>query len=508
MHPLSRIQLTPNQKFDLVIIGAGIYGIWAALDASQRGLSTLLLDKGDFGGATSSNHYKIIHGGLRYLQHLDLKRFFTSVCERKVWQKIAPHLIQPIPFVLPTYREFKKSKSFLNIGLTLNDQLSFFRNNGLDKDQILPSHANLSKNKLLELFPEIEKTDPTGACVYYDCQIQNTDRLNISILKQALQHGASAYNYAKVIQLNRNQNKITGVTIQDVLTRQTYEVGCSMILNTAGPWSVPIQNLLETHPKLVKLCKSFQILTRPLFKHQTHALALEINEHDAKAVVSRGGRLIFITPWKGYSLIGNANSFYEGDPDHFQITSDEINTFIEQIKNTLPNLKLATKDVLHSFGGLQPIEDGHFPYPQIIKKFTIIDHSQTHNIQGMISIQTEKYTTARKTVVLALDLVLRKLGKKFQSSQTDKITLSSDILDSVGPNHPISQNHIQHAIHNEKAVTLSDIILRRTEIGAFGKPSDSIINSVAQSMAKELHWTESHTKQEIDFVFQNYANLS
>ncbi|MCG8605140.1 FAD-dependent oxidoreductase, partial [bacterium] len=184
---LSKLQAS---KFDVLIIGAGIYGAWTAWDAAQRGLSVALIDKGDFGAATSSNSLKIVHGGLRYLQHADIKRVRESTAERRTLMRVAPHLIHPMPCVMPTYGHALRGKEVMQTALFLNDLICFDRNRLSDPQKHIPRGRVVSRKECLRLIPGIDETGLSGGALWHDCQLYNSERMLMSILHSAVNVGA------------------------------------------------------------------------------------------------------------------------------------------------------------------------------------------------------------------------------------------------------------------------------------------------------------------------------
>ena len=174
----------------MLVIGAGIYGSFVAWDAALRGLSVALVDQGDFGHATSANNFRIIHGGLRYLQHGDIRRMRQSIRERMTLMRIAPHLIHPLPFLVPTYGHLARGREAMGLALWLNDLIGFDRNQLADPEKFLPRGSVISRDRCLELFPGVDQKGLTGGAIWYDCQMLSPERLTLSLVKAAAQAGA------------------------------------------------------------------------------------------------------------------------------------------------------------------------------------------------------------------------------------------------------------------------------------------------------------------------------
>ena len=193
-----------DREFDLVVVGAGVYGAATAWDASLRGLSVALIDKGDFGSGTSFNSLKTIHGGLRYLQHADFTRMRESVRERRNLMRIAPHLVHPLPFLVPTYRgSLLKTRTVMRAALFINDLVSWDRNELADRQKHLPAGKALTRDACLEMAPGIERDGLTGGVLWYDAQMYNSDRLTLSFVLSAAKEGAVVANYVEATELIR-----------------------------------------------------------------------------------------------------------------------------------------------------------------------------------------------------------------------------------------------------------------------------------------------------------------
>ncbi len=188
-----------GRRHDLAIVGGGIYGVCAAWEAARRGLSVCLLERGDFGGATSSQSLKVVHGGLRYLQHADLRRFREGVAERRSFLELAPHLVDPLPFLIPTYGRGLRSREAMALALLVNDVLSVGRNPRGDPSKRIPRGRVLRRGAVLDMLPGLAGTGLTGGALWYDCQTWSTERLLLAFLTAAVEAGAAAANQAEVI---------------------------------------------------------------------------------------------------------------------------------------------------------------------------------------------------------------------------------------------------------------------------------------------------------------------
>ena len=231
MRPMVRdINALQEKEYDLVIIGGGIFGVCAAWDAALRGLSVAIVDKGDFCHATSANHFKMVHGGIRYLQHADIYRIRESSRERSVLLRIAPHMVKPLPIVVPTYGHGIQGKAFLGAGILLYDLLTCDRNRGLQNERKVPWGKLLSRAEVLKLFPGIKEKGLTGGAIFYDGQMYNPPRLALSFLRSAVNKGAGAANYVEVTGFIKSGNRVMGLKAQDSISGDQLEIRGKYIL--------------------------------------------------------------------------------------------------------------------------------------------------------------------------------------------------------------------------------------------------------------------------------------
>ena len=208
-----------DKEYDVVVVGGGIFGACAAWDAALRGLSVLLLERGDFGEATSANAYKFVHGGMRYLQQLDLVRLWESSDERSALLRIAPHLVYPLPIAMPTYGHGMRGKEVLRAGFAAYELLTARRNRGIqDARRRIPRARFLSRDAILGEFPDLPTDGLTGAALFADAQVYNMPRLTLGFVRAAQEAGAAAVNYAEVTRFVQDGGRVAGVEVHDIRT--------------------------------------------------------------------------------------------------------------------------------------------------------------------------------------------------------------------------------------------------------------------------------------------------
>ena len=292
-------------EYDLVVVGGGITGASVAWDAALRGLKVALLEKDDFAHATTAGSSKLVHGGLRYLVNGELKLVRESLRERRLWESNAPHMVHPLPFVLPTYGWGMAGPIVMGIGLTLYDLLSFDRNWLNDDDKKLPGFRRISKAKALDLVPSLPREGLTGAMIYYDCQMFAPERLCLECIEGAVEYGADAANYAEVTGFVSeaamgNGVRITGVEATDRLTGAAHTIKGKLVVNAAGPWADRLMGFADETParRLIR-SKGIHIITRAL------------TGENAVAIKSRIGGHFFVIPWRGHTIIGTTDTVFE-----------------------------------------------------------------------------------------------------------------------------------------------------------------------------------------------------
>ena len=228
------LDLLTARTFDILVVGGGIYGLTIAYDAAQRGLSVALVERNDFGSGSSFNHLRTIHGGLRYLQSLDLARARESVRERRTIARIAPHAVRPMPFAVPLYRSLMRGKSAMRVGFVLDRVVAFDRNRGVPPTHRLRGGYVVSRSTAAQTFPGLRRQGLTGAAVFYDYVTTEPDRLTFSYALAAAEHGAVLANHVEAVAPLVDNGRVTGVSARDALGGRTLEIAARITVNAAG----------------------------------------------------------------------------------------------------------------------------------------------------------------------------------------------------------------------------------------------------------------------------------
>jgi glycerol-3-phosphate dehydrogenase len=543
-----------HSHFDLLVIGGGIYGACIAWDGALRGLSVALVDQGDFGGCTSANSLKILHGGLRYLQDFKPKLIRSMTKERQIWMRIAPHLVNPLACLIPTNRRLARSKATFAAAIMLNDLIGFDRNRGIPAEKQIPGGKVISRDELENLLPNELLDGATGAAIWHDAQVRNTERLLLSVVKSATNHGAVAVNYMRVTRLLSAGNRIEGVATEDTLSGQRGEIRARMIVNAAGPWVDSFFDLAGSGLSSSRLEPSIglNVLTRQILSDR-FAVCLPTDSS------SSNGRNhnIFIVPWRGYSLIGTVHLPLRRAKTKPPPLWNEVNTFLAEINRVCPTAELTEKDIRHVYAGFLPAEETAESNEEValLREGQILDHEKREGVAGLISVIGVKYTAARLMAEKTVDLLFKKLKRKISSCRTSStpvvggniervsaflnqaIKEDSEVLSPeavkylvgtygsrygeivqlvredptlarpVSKDSPVIAAEVVHSVRREMAQTIADVVFRRTELGAFGRPDSGCIDRCAQLVALEQEWGQVKTLHEIDRFYELHPVL-
>jgi glycerol-3-phosphate dehydrogenase len=508
-----------SRPFDLVVIGGGIYGICAAREAARRGLAVCLLDRGDFVGETSSNSLRIIHGGLRYLQHADLGRMRASIEERRLLQRLAPALVRPLACVMPTYGHGLMGKEALRVALAMNDLVGFDRNAGLPPESRLPRGRVIDRRALLDIAPGVLREGLTGGAVWYDCQATSTERLAFAFLRSATDAGAACANHAEVTGFLQAGGRIAGVEVTDRLSGEGFEIRSRAVLNAAGPWVDAVLDRLPTPPPHQFIAsKAFNVLVRrQLFPRHAVGLAGRRRFRDEHAIVQKGAQLFFVVPWRGCSMIGTRHLPCPVHGDD-QITKTDVEAFLGEVNGAYPEARLSLDDVLAVYSGLLP-EAGvtRGPSVQLLKHPTFRDHARDGH-PGLFSVTGVKWTTARAVAGRTIDGIATASGWGPTGPGAELTALPGAASGERSPElaayvardpalglpiaagFSVAGADVLYGIREQMARRLGDVVFRRTELAADGHPGSAGLEACADLMAGELGWSAARRSAELELV--------
>ena len=529
-----------SRAFDLLVIGGGIYGAIAAWDATLRGLSVAIIDRGDFGSGTSFNSAKTVHSGVRVLQSGNVVALRRFVRERRALSRLLPHLVQPMPFVVPTYRGMPHNRSLLRLYFVIGDRLARHPHDA-DGGGRLPPSRLLSREECLDLNPLIDPDGVTGGIEWFDCQMYNSDRVHFSFVASAAEAGAVAANYVEAVAALTRRSTVEGVRATDRLTGESLEIRADVVLNAAGPWAPELSGRLVPRAG-GRLC-------RRLSKAMNLVIASPLP--GSHAVAGRAaGRFLFVAPWRGSAIVGTSHDQYGHGADGLALDRNEVDAFMGAVNAAFPRMTLAAGDVRLVHRGLLPASP-RGEGVRLATKSVVVDHRRD-GIHGLVSMLGVRYTTARDTAEHAVDLVVEQAARAADSCRTsvapviggempdfgaflndatgaadaaipaatrerlarthgtrhravlDELVRSPGNRQALGAACPVTAGEIRHAIREEMAVKLSDALLRRTEAGSAGHPGDDAVVSAARILAAELDWTPRRVETEIAEVERTY----
>ncbi|OVE73837.1 hypothetical protein BVX94_02660 [bacterium B17] len=516
------LQQLAGKEYDLVIVGCGAYGAFAAEDAALRGLSVAVIDKGDFCGATSANSLKIIHGGVRYLQNADIIRTRESTMERYNFFRMAPHLVHPISCIMPTRTRFMRSKPAMKIGMILNDILSCDRNQNMDSDKRIPCGRIVSKQKFDEIVPGLTSDDITGGAIWHDAYAWNTERLIIGAVRSAVGAGADAANYVEMTSLIRKEKKVSGVNVRDVMTGEEFSIKARMVINNTGPFTIikpPADDI--TKPEGGISLAINVIIKKQLIKDYGAGLSYKVSDENKE-------RLFFFVPWHDVTLAGTYYRAQKTSKAFPTITDEDIDALINDLNAAYPPAQITRDDITMLHAGMLPtqqITTAGKRDPDLMMHYQLLDHQAIDNIEGIITVLGVKYTTARnvaeKTINLAckkLDIsprlprsaqtplpggniddfekfmkegleqgISRQMLYNFGSEYTKVLELGNEnpeLLKPLSNSTPVTGAEAVYSVREELAETLSDIVFRRTDLGALGIPDNEALVNCASFVAK------------------------
>jgi glycerol-3-phosphate dehydrogenase len=396
------------EYFDVIVIGAGINGAGITRDAAMRGLKVLLVDKGEFGAATTSASTRLIHGGLRYLEHFEFGLVRESLRERETLLRIAPHFVRPLPITIPIFNKNKRGRLTIRAGMIVYDLLSW--------NKSLPRHRMFSRAETLERWPGLNPEGLVGSALYYDAQVEFPERLVIANIRSAVKSGAKAVTHARVTRLAVEDAKVSGVDFIREEDGEKQFAEAAVVINAAGPW---IDRVLDQAPvkssKLIGGTKGSHLVVSPFPGAPANAIYLEARSD---------GRPIFVIPWNKLYLIGTTDVRFEDDPDEVRCEAWEIDYLLAETNLALPAAHLTRDSILYTYSGVRPLPVTHDEDEQsITRRHFIREHPQLPNL---LSIVGGKLTTYRSLAEECVDLIFRKLGKDAPRCRTATEVLAAD----------------------------------------------------------------------------------
>lgn len=478
-----------RESYDLIIVGGGIYGAMLALESSLGGLRSLLLEREDFGGATSFNSLRIIHGGLRYLQGLDLPRFFESVAERRWLLKTFPEQVRPLPCLMPLYGQGLKRPAILRLALAINDRLSRSGNEGLAENSRLPGSRVIGPTEVKGIFPAVDPRDLRGGAVWYDAAMEDSQRVLMGVLRWACASGARVLNYVEARELLRTASGVAGVRAWDQESGQGYEFRSGVVINAAGPWCREVAARFDRDPTgLFHPSLAWNVV---FDRAALSPMALGLAPKSGKAP------MYFLRPWKGKLLAGmghHPGSEMRRDPRPSPAQMLEV---IGHLNQAVPGLDLSPDEVLRVFAGWLPVSrEGSL---ELTTRGVFIDHQKIGGPPGLYSISGVKFTTARRAAAKILDRIFSRQKERFDKQIIGEPVGSAESGRGVFPYDWFPppgdrewQKDLKTIIEEESVVHLEDLIFRRTSLG------DNLrrAGQAAEEIGSLFPWDKDRRQQE------------
>ena len=484
----------------MVIVGGGINGCALAREAARAGLRVALLEARDFGAGVTSRSTRLIHGGLRYLESFQFSLVRESLKDRKTLLREFPGIVRPQPFLLPVYRSDSRAPWYLACGLALYRLLS--------ADSTLPAPRRVRASELLTLLPGLAPDGLLGGFEYFDCQAVFPERLALEMALQAESAGADIRNHARVTDLLVRDSRVAGVRFEGLAG--SGELGSRVVVNAAGAWVDQVLGLArgDVSEPLLSLVNGAHIVVRELPGATRHALYRE-----ARA----DRRPFFIIPWRGLHLIGTTETLFSGDPAVTLPEEREILYLLDEANALFPSANLARDDVLYAYSGPRPIlKASPDDLNRASRGHAIVDHEKADGISGLLTMAGGKLTTAPSFARAALRGVARMLGINAPAvARAQRCSLNPapvelaalygqrwhEAIDSIEADPamtrpladgcPTKRGQVLYAIERERALTLGDILLRRT--GAAFDPcyKPSWAEAAADLAAGQLGWDQA-----------------
>jgi glycerol-3-phosphate dehydrogenase len=524
---------------DVLVIGGGIVGTGIARDLALRGLKVALVEQHDLASGTSSRPTRLIHGGLRYLEMFDFALVRTDMREREVLLRLAPHLVQPVRFLMPMYSRGVLYRAKLQAGMQLYDALSF--------DKSLPTRQWLNKRQLLRAEPGLNPKGLQGAWQFYDGQVSLVERLVIeNALDAAGEGGGVILTYAPAVRFVRDDaGTVTGALIRDSFSGREITARARLTINATGPWlDLTTAGIRPGRRPLLRLTKGVHLVTPSASRH-AHVLFAE-----------RDGRLFFVIPWLGNSLVGTTDTDYVGDPAEAAASAEDVEYLIDEARRAFPAGRF--DEVHYTYAGVRAlVRIEHVREGKVSRKHALHDHARRDGVPGIVSVVGGKVTGYRAIAEEVGDLVARRLDAPRADSTTEQRrlpgvhlgdldtyvtsdiwpraqalgldreqahhlgsvygSLATDVLERaerdltlarrVCPDRPTIAAQLVRAVEDEWAMSLGDVLLRRTPLGLEASQALDCLDATVDVMAPLLGWDAAERSRQIDAYHREIAPM-
>lgn len=516
------------QPVDVLVIGGGIVGAAVARDAALRGFRTALIDRGDFAGGTSSRSSRLVHGGLRYLETGDFRLVFEASRERRILMTIAPHLVRPLPFIMPIYAGSRVSPLKLRAGMWLYDGLSLFRN--------VQRHRWLAPREVLRADPGLRQKGLRGAALYHDAQTDDA-RLVLATARSAARAGALVANYTEVTSLLKSDGLVRGAVVRDVLDGDVHSIRALTVVNATGPWVDAMRQLDEPDATpLLRLTKGVHVAV-PRTRLTSPSAVTMLSPID--------GRVMFVLPWGEVAYVGTTDTDYQGPLDDVRATGEDVVYLLRSANSYFPEARLTPTDVISTWAALRSLVA-----PKTERRSVAVsrEHRIVESLAGLVSVAGGKLTTHRAMASGVVDVVAARLrridgrpvpprartelqvlpgGEAADLEVLVDSLLVRDIKEPVARHlvasygseaaavanqveknrvlgrpliegRPEIRAEVSHAVEREMAVRLVDVMMRRLHLFHLAPAASvKIAAAVARKMRELLKWSAEREAAEL-----------
>lgn len=475
------IEKLKTGHFDILVIGGGINGCAIARDAALRGAKIALIEKDDFACGASGKTTKLIHGGIRYLEQLNFRLVYEALRERAILLRTVPHLVRPLEFIIPVYERDPRSLLKMKTGVFIYDLMAGRDNIGCGRSI---KRGDTSRHE-----QGIDTLGLEGAVLYCDAQTDDI-RLCLDNAASAFNAGACLTNKAEAAAFIKDKGRIAGVEAHDRLSGEKFLIRAGIVINATGAWSDRILRMDEPDAAAI---------TRPT--KGTHIVYRKL-PHQRAILLSarRDKRILFVIPWRGFSLIGTTDTDYSGSPDQVYANAEEVEYLLSEAGRIFQHEKLDKKGIIATFAALRPLVNTQGrPAWQVTR-----EHVIRESAAGLISVVGGKYTTYRRLAEQVVDLALSKIaGRSFKQCVTGQIGPS---FPAVETGKPDLRKRIEYAVKEEMANSLIDLLARRLQLSTAPSLGLDELAECADIMAVVLGWTAEQKESQVDAYKQEVMN--